>query len=145
MFLEASYDNHIETPVVVTTAAELDAVLDEVAAAGPLQMVHLLTDGDIHTPDLYVGLNGDRGTLRYSSHDTGVLYSRNTGVPFALPAWGEVIYYVERADFEYPDDSEIPVGEVRQAAHDFLASGGACPERVIWAKEDLPAVDRPTT
>jgi hypothetical protein len=144
MLLEAWYHNHTETPVAVTTAAELDAVLDEVAAAGPLQTALLITDGDVDKPDLYVGLNGDRGILRYSSHDAGVLYSRNTGVPFALPGWGEVIYYLDRADFEYPDDSEIPVDEVRQAAHDFLTSGGACPPGVTWAAQELPVTDRPT-
>ncbi|MEJ3655128.1 Imm1 family immunity protein [Actinomycetes bacterium KLBMP 9759] len=76
--------------------------------------------------------------------DAGVLYSRNTGVPSALPDWGEVIYYVERADLRHPDDSEIPVDEVRQAAHDVLASGGTCPVGETGAKEELPTIDRPT-
>ncbi|MEJ3658583.1 Imm1 family immunity protein [Actinomycetes bacterium KLBMP 9759] len=144
MLLAAWYDNHTEAPITVTTAAELDVVLEEVATAGPLQMAQLITNGDIHEPHLFVGLNGDRGTLRYSSNDAGILYSRNTGVPFALPDWGAVIYYFERADFQYPDDSEIPVDEVRQAAHDFLASGGARPGGVTWAREERPAIDRTT-
>lgn len=143
--IKASYTGHTDTPVTVTTAAELDAVLDEVAAAGPLQIAHLIAGGDIRKPDLYVGLNNDRGTLRYWSDDAGVLYSQNTGTPFPLPEWGEIIYYIERADFEYPDDSEIPVDTVRAAAHDFLATNGAqLPAGIKWAKETIPANNPPT-
>ncbi|WET81639.1 Imm1 family immunity protein [Amycolatopsis sp. QT-25] len=145
MMIEAWYDNHIDTPVTVTTAAELDAVLDEVAAGGPLQMAQLITDGDIGKPHLFVGLNDDRGTLRYSSDDAGILYSQNTGTPFPLPEWGEVIYYFESADFQYPNDSEIPVSKVRAAAHDFLTTGGVQPPAgITWAEETIPAINPPT-
>lgn len=134
--IEAWYQGHTEIPVTVTIPGELDAVLDAVVAAGALQMAQLITDGDIDKPHLFVGLNGDRGTLRYAGAGLSVSYSKNTGTPFELPEWDEVIYYFGRADFEYPDDAEIPADEVRKAAHEFLRTGGARPIGVEWTNEE---------
>jgi hypothetical protein len=74
----------------VTTAAELDTVLDAVAAfAGP-QIAELITGGDVRQPDLFVGVNGDRGTLRYAGDDYPYAsYSKNTGAPFELSEWAK--------------------------------------------------------
>jgi immunity protein Imm1 of predicted polymorphic toxin system len=143
--IQAWYEGHTEAPVTVTTAAELDAVLDDVAAAGAMQIAQLITDGDITRPHLFVGLNGDRGTLRYAGPGVGVWYSRKPGEPFPLPPWGEVIYYFARADFEYPDDAEIPAGDVREAAHAFLSSGGERPPGVEWTEEPAPAINPSTS
>lgn len=130
--IEAWYRGHTDTSVTVSVAGELDGVLDAVVAAGALQMVQLITDGDIGKPHLFVGLNGDRGTLRYAGAGLPVSYSKNTGTRFELPEWGEVIYYFDRADFEYPDDAEIPADQVRKAAHEFLTTGGARPAGIDW-------------
>ncbi|WP_409496073.1 Imm1 family immunity protein [Amycolatopsis sp. cmx-11-12] len=116
--LEAWYVGHLDEPVTVTTPAELDAVLDAVAAADTRQVVQLIPDGDLTKPDLTVGLYRDRGTLRYADQDDAY-YS--TGGTFALPdGWDELMYYLDTGEQFYPDNAEIPATEVRAAAHYFL-------------------------
>ncbi|GAB3702406.1 hypothetical protein GCM10027598_00580 [Amycolatopsis oliviviridis] len=132
MTLEACYHGHTDQPVIVTGEAELDAVLDSVAALEGPQVVQLFVDGDIMKPDLTVGLHGDRGTLRYADEDQEY-YSKSGAFP--LPEHGEVIYYLGRAEFEYPDDAEIPAADARNAAQEFLSTGGARPACVEWAAE----------
>ncbi|GAA4527560.1 Imm1 family immunity protein [Amycolatopsis samaneae] len=137
--IQAWYEGHTETPVTVTTGAELDAVLDDVVKAGAPQLVQFLTEGDVRKPHMDVGLNGERGTLRYAGEGLpSVSYSKNTGTPYPLPEGDEVIYYLDRADFYYPDDAEIPATDARAAAHEFLASAGARPTNVEWTDEQAP-------
>ncbi|MFD8496236.1 Imm1 family immunity protein [Amycolatopsis sp. NPDC059657] len=137
--IEAWYEGHTDKPVIVTTGEDLERVLDDVVAAGALQMAQLITDGDTNKPHLFVGLNGDRGTLRYAAPDVPTSYSKNTGTPFPLPEWEDITYYFGRADFEYPDDAEIPVTVVREAAHEFLTTAGQRPTGVEWTSaQDWP-------
>ncbi|WP_370948379.1 Imm1 family immunity protein [Amycolatopsis sp. cg5] len=133
MTLAAWYDGHLDTPVTVTNATELDIVLDAVTAANARQLVQLIPHGDTTKPDLTVGLHEDRGTLRYASHDVEC-YS--TGGTFALPdGWDELLYYLGSAEFEYPDDAEIAAKDVREAAHEFLRTAGERPAGVEWTCE----------
>lgn len=130
--LHAWYDERSEEPAVVTTAAELDAVLDEVAALDGPTLVQLFPGGDATGPDLTVGLHGDRGVLRYASEDSpNAFYSANPS-PFPLPEWGAVRYYYMSSDSDYPDEAELPEKVVREAAHQFAASGGERPTGIDW-------------
>ncbi|WP_410625647.1 Imm1 family immunity protein [Amycolatopsis sp. cmx-8-4] len=139
--LEAWYVGHLETPVTVTTPAELDAVLDEVAEADSRQVAQLIADGDVTMPDLTVGLFRDRGSLRYSNgkHE---YFSKNGAFP--LPdGWDELMYYLGNTEFFYPDDAEIPVEAARRAAHDFLQNS-ALPRSVEWSQEPSPVINPQT-
>ncbi|QWF85905.1 hypothetical protein HUW46_09385 [Amycolatopsis sp. CA-230715] len=59
--LHAWYDESAEGTTVVTTAGELDVVLDEVAALDGPVLVQLSPEGDADGPELTAGLHGDRG------------------------------------------------------------------------------------
>ncbi|HET6289351.1 MAG TPA: Imm1 family immunity protein [Amycolatopsis sp.] len=82
----------------------------------------------------------DRGTLRYVGDiNPEGAFSRNADAPFPLPETGEVTYYYMRNERPYPADAEIPVAVVRQAAHDFLTSGGQRPSGLSWTEQGSPA------
>ncbi len=132
--IEAWYDEEAEEPVVIETAAELDPVLADIAAVGGPTLVNLHVGGEY--PWLEVGLNDNRGTLRYVGDDAPEgAFSRNTEAPFPLPETGEVTYYYLRNERPYPDDAEIPAEVVRRAAHEFVASGGSRPSGVSWTEQ----------
>ncbi|GAA4525016.1 Imm1 family immunity protein [Amycolatopsis samaneae] len=138
MNVEAWYDQDAEDPTFVTTAAELDAVLDAVAALDGPTLVQLYPADDPDGPELSAGLHEDRGVLRYAGHDVPAgSYSRNTGNRFPIPQWGAVRYYHMTADNDFPDDAEIPAADVRKAAHEFMTSG-ARPTAVGWTDEQAP-------
>ncbi|MFD9961443.1 Imm1 family immunity protein [Amycolatopsis sp. NPDC058986] len=135
MKVEAWYDQDADDPTIVTTAAELDAVLDKVAALDGPRLVQLYPADGPDGPELSAGLHGDRGVLRYAGHDApSGSCSRNTGTPFARPEWGAVRYYYMTSDNDYPDNAEIPAEAVRKAAHEFMTTG-ARPTSVEWTEE----------
>ncbi|MGW5743708.1 Imm1 family immunity protein [Amycolatopsis sp. NPDC003861] len=121
----------------VTTPAELDRVLDAVAATDGPTLAELYTDGDPDKSWLEVGLHGDRASLRYVGDDApnGAC---SKGGTFASVHGEEVVYYYMNNPREYPADAEIPVELARKAAHEFLASGGARPSVVAWTEQDGP-------
>ncbi|WP_367133631.1 Imm1 family immunity protein [Saccharothrix sp. HUAS TT1] len=134
--LIAAYDPEGEGPEVITTAAELDTVLDRVAEWGHRALVELRpadpADGLTHRYSLSVGLHGDadQGTLIYSSSD-GMWFSKATPGPEWVEA-ERILYYFMSSDTEYPPDSEIPAGVVRRAAHEFMTAGGQLPTGPDW-------------
>jgi hypothetical protein len=133
--LHAWYDEKSDDPAVVTTAEELDAVLDAVAALDGPTLVQLFSGGDDAEVDLTVGLHGDRGVLRFASNDAeDAFYSRNSTEPFPLPAWGVVRYYYMSNDADYPDDAELPAEMVRAAAHEFARTAGQRPSNLSWSQ-----------
>ncbi|WP_326945886.1 Imm1 family immunity protein [Amycolatopsis sp. NBC_01307] len=126
--IKAQLEGHLHTEDLLTVAdaADLDALLDRVAAAGPLQLARLIVDGDPEKGLLTVGINMDRGFLRHYRAGEAVTYSHNPS-PYPLPDYDEVIYYLDRAEEFAPDDAEVPFADVRRGAHEFLRSGGARP------------------
>lgn len=136
--LAAYFSGHTKEPVNVATAAELEAVLDAATKAGTLQLVLLLVDDDPRKPSLYAGLSGVRGVLRHSSPGLPVSYSNNSGTPYELPEWGEVVYYLDRTDFTFPENAEIPAESTRKAAHQFLVTNGERPQCVDWTISEAP-------
>ncbi|HWE88064.1 MAG TPA: Imm1 family immunity protein [Pseudonocardiaceae bacterium] len=128
--LKAWFDPENDDPTIVHTAAELDAVLDEIAGWDGPNIVELLIDGDPGRAILDVGMDtkNNRGTLYYSGepHRRGC-FSRGTAVSDT-----EILYYYMDSDTEYPADAEIPLAIARQAAHEYMATGGRRPTCVAW-------------
>ena len=123
---------HGDDPVTVTTVDGIDALIDQVRAESPegapiLMEVHI--SGDPYGQGLDVGVNGDRGVLRYSGREwpEGV-YSTGAG-----PAGGKPLqYFYMDTDTEFPSNAEVPLATVRQAVREFLATKGARPTSVAW-------------
>ncbi len=44
----------------------------------------------------------------------------------------EPVYHIMGHLTEFPEESEIPIGLVRQAVKEFISSGGCRPECVAW-------------
>ncbi|WP_433262554.1 Imm1 family immunity protein [Actinosynnema sp. CS-041913] len=136
MALIAAYDPDSEEPTTLTTAAELDDVLDRVAAWGHRALIEFRlaepADKNARQLALSAGLHGasDRGTLIYSS-PAGVWFSKASPGPEWEPA-ERILYYYMSADTEYPPDSEIPLDLVRRAVHDYMTNGGQQPSGPDW-------------
>jgi hypothetical protein len=106
----------------------LDTVLDLVAGLGGPRIVQLLVHDNPARAMFDVGLHGPRGALYYSSpdHPAGC-FSLGPDIASTTP-----IYYYMGSDTEYPADAEVPIDMVRQAAHEYMASGGDRPTAVDW-------------
>jgi hypothetical protein len=134
--LTASFDVDSDESTTVETAAELDAVLDTVAAWEGRIIVQLWiarpVDLAMRHSALYVGVFGEaaQGTLIYSS-SAQVWFSKATPGPEWSTA-DPILYYYMNSDTEYPVDSEIPLDVVRRAAHEFMATGGQRPDAPAW-------------
>lgn len=122
--IRAYFDGHTATGVEVKTPEQLDDVLAKVEAAGPWQAAHLIA-GDPPGNVLTIGLNEDRGVVRFATSRTEV-FSKNPD-PYPLPEGDEVFYQVGTAEVFCPDDAEVPRDAVLKAAREFLESGGEQP------------------
>lgn len=118
--------------VPVTTAAELDAILDRAAAlARPdwAVLVVIGTPDDLSQPVLSVGVRGSVGALVLASVDAGQEFSRNNVASFD----GEPLIYMRLTTAEeFPPNSELPIEIVRRAAHHFVVTREKLPE-IEWA------------
>jgi hypothetical protein len=123
---------HGADPLTVATVDGVDELLARVRAESPerapiLMEVHIA--GDPYTQGLDVGVNGDRGVLRYSGRDWPEgIYSRGRGT-----AEGEPLrYFYMDTETEFPANAEITLDTIRQAIREFLTSDGARPNCVEW-------------
>lgn len=127
---------HDERPVVVTTADEVDALIDRVRSESPQQApilmdVHL--SGDPYSQGLDVGVSDDRGVVRYSGRD----WPRGT-----VSTSGKISDGEERPYFymghcrEFPANAEVSLNLIRAAVKEFLATGGARPTCIHWQPAD---------
>ncbi|GAA3886062.1 hypothetical protein GCM10022243_58610 [Saccharothrix violaceirubra] len=129
--LRAWFDGDSDDPTIVTTAAELDAVLDIVVGWEDPILVALYVQDDILRAVFEVGLNGGKGVgvVYYSGDETG-WFSRSS-----QPSNAEtILYYYMDNDHEYPPHSEVPIDVARQAAHEFMTTRGERPTGVEWQK-----------
>lgn len=128
--LEAWFDRNADEPTIVRTADELDAVLDTVAAWPRPNTVQLLIADDLGRAILDVGLDG--------AHGRGVLYYAGEAFPDACASQGAdtadplPIYYYLGSDTEFPATAEIPLIDVRRAAHEYMSTGGERPSGIKW-------------
>lgn len=87
-------------------------------------------------PALYVGCHEGRGVMLYVSAEDGRLFSRGDGAPDGEP----LSYMYMRSEDEYPSNAEVPIALVRQAAHEFVGTGGR-PTCVRWQTWERPHAD----
>jgi hypothetical protein len=125
---------------VTTTPAELDAMLDKLAA---MSLEHWPVLADVfYTEDIgrdprsmvgplfTVGMHLDKGVIRYSDSPRTAYYTKGDG-----PADDEpILYMYMTSDNEYPSNSEIPADLVRKAAHEY-AETGRRPTCVDWQED----------
>ncbi|MEU4802781.1 Imm1 family immunity protein [Actinosynnema sp. NPDC023587] len=131
---------HDENPIVLTTAEEVDALIDRVRSDSPPQApilmdVHLSEDP--YAQGLDIGVSGGHGVVRYSGRNwpRGVV-SVNDGEP----ADGKERSYFYMGHWRgFPANSEIPLDLVRAAVKEFMATDGARPECICWQATSWPA------
>ncbi len=130
-----AYYHRGEDPVPVGTVAELDALLDRMAAdyaaqAGPVPLMAELSRPDPYAEGWVVvrlGLGRDRGFLAHADAD-GSFITTNGGDPDGDP----VIYDHQAHAREFPADVEVSLEELRRAAHDLVATDGGRSTAVTW-------------
>ncbi|MGZ3141100.1 Imm1 family immunity protein [Lentzea chajnantorensis] len=128
--LEIWYDVDADDPTLIRTPEELDAVLDAVAAWPFPGQLQLLIADDPGQVVLDVGIDGtnQRGVLFYSGPDFPDAYaSRGSDIAEQVP-----VYYYMGSDTEFPATAEIPLADVRRAAHEYMSTGGGRPSDVAW-------------
>jgi hypothetical protein len=129
--VEAWFDEDSDEPTLVGTTDELDAVLDTVTGWPGPNIIELVIADDPTRGVLNVGLDGEqaRGVLYYAGgdHQAGC-HSRGEDTTTTAPH----LYYYMRNDREYPANAELPLTTIRQAAHEYLTTGGNRPTTVDW-------------
>ena len=122
-------------PAVLATPQDVDVFLDEFLTADfatSIAMLYVrerpLNDAGYPDHELSVAVNAEDsvGGLHYS----GPNYSGFS--KGAVSRYDEVVYYYLDHDHEYPRDSVVSIGIIRQAVKEFLATGGERPTCVQW-------------
>ena len=125
---------HGDHPVLVGTDEEMDALVDQLLAepfansiAALYSLDRPLNPAGVPDHELSLAVNAKAGVggLRYQGD--GVWFSH--GAPSSRD---EVFYLYMGNDTDFPHDSEIPIGLLRQAAKEFLNRGGERPTCVTW-------------
>lgn len=122
-------------PAVLSAPEEIDAMIDELltgpvhenmAALYSLDRPKLPSGAADH--QLLVGVDRERGIglVGFMDAEGNVI---TVGPPDGRD---EVVYYSCGEITEFPGPSEIPLDQVRQAAKEFLTSGGQRPTSVQW-------------
>ncbi|MEV0730609.1 Imm1 family immunity protein [Polymorphospora sp. NPDC050346] len=117
-----------EDPVVVSTIAELDAVLDRVTAeTSPHTPPLIALDMPAQERSLMVGVRGAVGVLNYVDLTTGDGYaSKGTATDAPTPP-----YFYCGTWTGITAGAEIPIEQVRAAAREFLTTGDR-PTCITW-------------
>ncbi|MFF0264695.1 Imm1 family immunity protein [Kribbella sp. NPDC004536] len=140
--LKAYYKHeHTDGGVLVTSTADVDALVEAMLAEPFENSVATLyiqqrprNDRGYPDHELRVGLypEGKVGSLRYVGKVDG-----ETGAWYAVGRQSqrdEVFYYYTGHDEGYPQDSELPIQDIRGAIKDFLENGGGRPAALNWAE-----------
>ena len=134
MALRAWYDpDNDDEPIIVGTTDDLDAFLDRLVADGASVEVPPLMQLSRRDSEgwavLHIGVNGDRGVLTHTDA-TGSYTTTNGAEPGASITYDYMCHIRE-----VPDNAEIPLPDVRKAAHEFVTTNGARPTCVSWQLE----------
>jgi hypothetical protein len=133
--LEAFYDPGPGSGFVVSTPAQVDELLDRMVSESAKETVGLMAqvgckEGDGWGSGLQFGVRAAKcGFVAYmgASQAEGSAISDNGGTSPEMIAYD--YQYNER---EVPSNAEVSLDTVRQAVHDYVASGGARPAGVRW-------------
>lgn len=120
-----------EEAMLVTTAVELEALLETTRGVDYPILLEILDAASPYRVILNAGLNGELGVLRYAGgeHRRG-LYSRN---PESEAAQADVVlYYYMNSDSEFPASAQIPADVVLRACVEFMDTDGELPSQVEW-------------
>ncbi|SDC51258.1 Imm1 family immunity protein [Actinokineospora iranica] len=130
--LEVYYAHeHEDDPIVVTTEAEVDALIDRVKAESPsdapiLMQIH---PADGSKQEFAVGIRGDVGVLYFTGREWphGV-YSVGEGAY----THDELAYFFADQWTGFPSNAEIPLDDIRRAFKEHLVTDGARPTNIRW-------------
>jgi hypothetical protein len=134
---EAFFQN--DEPTIVTSADEIDELIDALISAGSQQSVAALAVrerplSELGLPDhefeIAVNVDGKVGGLRYAGRN-----GDESGTWYAVGSQRRpdpLMYAHVGNESLFPSDSELPIDVVRDAAREFLASGGERPSSVDW-------------
>lgn len=127
-------------PTLLTSAADVDALVDAVSAEPFENSVialyseaRTLLESGVRDHELRIGIDADAkvGSIRYAGDDgaaRGVWY-----VPGAPSQREEAFYYYQGHDEGWPQDSEVSIDDVRRAIREFVETGGNRPSSFEWA------------
>jgi hypothetical protein len=122
--VQAYYRNeHGEDPVLLQGASDVDALIDVLLASRPSENLAALHS--LARPLMPAGVP-DHELL------VGAFVSLDSS-----KEEGSVFYSIMGSATEFPVDSEVPIGLVREAVKEFLSSGGRRPNCVQWRKPEF--------
>jgi hypothetical protein len=135
---------HGETPVIIRTADDVDALIDALLAESfSNSMAKLYVRerpsliGDIPDHEFGVAVDAEDGV-------GGLWYLGDKKTWHSLGERGkrdEVFYCYVDNDRPFPVDSIVSIDLLRQATNEFLASGGERPTCVRWQPYYSPSID----
>ncbi|MFE2755434.1 Imm1 family immunity protein [Actinosynnema sp. NPDC059335] len=129
-----------EEPTPITSAADLDALLERMAADFAAQDGPVPPMAELARPDpwaqgwvaIRLGIAPDRGFIAHADA-TGSYITTNGSDPDGEP----VLYDHQAHAREWPSDAELPLADVIKAAHDLVATDGERSTTVNWRPWDL--------
>ncbi|MGW2180839.1 Imm1 family immunity protein [Streptomyces sp. NPDC001732] len=133
-------EEHADEPSVVRTSEDADVLIDALATGPEFENLAVLHSSERELlpsgfPDheFMVGVDGKRqvGVLSFVD-EKDFLSLGSSGSRGA-----EVVYFVVENPTEFPETAEIPLALVRQAAKEFLSSGGQRPTCVQWQEPEI--------
>ncbi|MFI2457397.1 Imm1 family immunity protein [Streptomyces sp. NPDC019539] len=139
--IQAYYrEEHSCEPSVVRTSEDVDALIDDLATGPEFENLAVLHSSEREAlpsgfPDheFMVGADGRRqvGVLSFVAEKNFV------SLGSSVSEGGTVTYFVSENPTEFPATAEIPLAVVRQAAQEFLSSGGQRPTCVQWQEPEV--------
>lgn len=128
--LDAWYESDDDQPIAVRTHDDLNTLLDRMVSDRSRVAVPPLAELSGHDPDgwviVHIGVNTDRGFISHADAN-GAVISTNE-----IDANRQVTYDYMGHLREIPASAEIPLADVRRAAHDLLDHDGARPSFLRW-------------
>ncbi|WP_433271798.1 Imm1 family immunity protein [Actinosynnema sp. CS-041913] len=123
---------HTADPVVITTPDVVRDLFTDVRAKYKAGTALLMTVVPADAPwasELTVGIDGDKGALRYAGEDSPPTGWFSKSVTPSNPE--SVVYYFVTADSEFPPHAELAVTELEAAVIDYLTTGQR-PSSIEW-------------
>lgn len=130
--------DHGDHPVILRTADDADAFVDAMLREKPTNSVAALyaedrplkSDLPDHELRIAVNVEAKLGGIRYAGGALG----NTCYVSGVVSERDEVFYYYMGHDEGWPTDSEVSIGQVRQAVREFVKGSGARPTGFEWTE-----------